>query len=291
MSSQAEACAVPAATDTEALNSVGDFEVVRHDNGETNAYVDRLAEEMPVALLYNGEPHVVMLASPQDLHDFAVGFSITEGIVEDAGEIEKVEVRPQPAGINGGVEVHITIPFPRAMAVQQRQRNLAGRSGCGLCGAAMLEDAIRQPPTVGNGPQVSADTLHDALNQIRRYQPLNAETGSIHAAAWISLDGGIELLREDIGRHNALDKLIGALMRREVFNPAAGFIIVTSRASYEMVVKTAMVGVTCMAAISAPTGLAVRLAQNSNMTLIGFARDQSHVIYSDAQQLLEQNAV
>lgn len=225
-----------------------------------------------------------MLATPQDLHDFAIGFSVTEGIVKDASEIEAIAIHAQGRGI----EVQITIPFPRAMAVQQRKRNLAGRSGCGLCGTAMLEDAIRQPPAVNSGPRIDVSNVHRALSQLRSYQPLNTETGSIHAAAWISIDGTIKLVREDVGRHNALDKLIGALLQHEDFDPANGFIIVTSRASYEMVVKTAMAGVACMVAISAPTALAVRLAKNSNMTLIGFARGDSHVVYSDPQQLLEQ---
>jgi FdhD protein len=241
---------------------------------------DCIAEEAPIALMYNGEPHVVMLATPLDLEDFALGFSLTEGIVASPGEMKSIRVYQRREGI----EVRMSIPEARCETLPDKGRNLTGRTGCGLCGARTLGQAMRQPLPVGTGVQVESSELSAALAALKDHQRLNQITGAVHAAAWVETGKGIQVVREDVGRHNALDKLIGALVRRKTdFN--GGFVIVTSRASYEMVQKCAEVGIAFMAAISGPTGLAVRLAENVGVTLIGFARGDNHVIYAHPQRL------
>jgi FdhD protein len=154
-----------------------------------------------------------------------------------------------------------------------------------LCGARMLEDAVRHPAPVGQGPTIEATGLERALDTLRAAQPVNAATGSVHAAAWVGIDGSIVLVREDVGRHNALDKLIGAMVKAQI-DPEQGFLVVTSRASYEMVTKAASAGITLMAAISAPTALAIHLAESTHLTLVGFARPGSYVVYTHPQRLL-----
>jgi FdhD protein len=250
--------------------------------GETHSsQEDCIAEEAPVALMYNGEPHVVMLATPLDLEDFALGFSLTENIVASPKEIEAIRVYQRSEGI----EVRLRIPPGRCETAADKGRNLTGRTGCGLCGARTLQQAMRRPAPVGPGVNVPSLELTRALAVLREHQRLNRLTGAVHAAAWVVPGQGIRLVREDVGRHNALDKLIGALARQNA-DFGSGFVVVTSRASYEMVQKCATVGITCMAAISAPTGLAVRLAEDTGLTLIGFARDESHVIYAHPRRLI-----
>jgi FdhD protein len=242
---------------------------------------DCIAEEAPIALMYNGEPHVVMLATPLDLEDFALGFSLTEEIVAKPEEVAAIRVFQRAEGI----EVRLRIPDARCETAAGKGRNLTGRTGCGLCGARTLEQAMHRPLPVGKGVDVTAPELAEALTALREHQRLNLLTGAVHAAAWVLPGRGIMLVREDVGRHNALDKLIGALARQRT-DFGAGFVIVTSRASYEMVQKCATVGISLMAAISAPTGLAVRLAHETRLTLIGFARDASHVVYSHPHRLI-----
>ncbi len=236
---------------------------------------------MPVALVYNDRPHVVMMATPRDLDDFALGFSLSEAIIGAASELEAVATQT----LLEGIEVRLRIPQARAEVLETRHRNLTGRTSCGLCGAQALEDAVRQPPRVGAGPWIDAGVLHRALAQLHDRQPLNVATGATHAAAWADLDGDVALLREDVGRHNALDKLIGA-MQRASERAYEGFLVVTSRASYEMVQKSATVGITLLAAISAPTALAIHLAEETGMTLIGFARPEGHVVYANPERIM-----
>jgi FdhD protein len=242
---------------------------------------DHIIEEAPVALVYNGHPHVVMLATPLDLEDFAYGFSLTEGIIEGPAEIASARVFYRSEGI----ELRIRISEERFACLPGKERNLTGRTGCGLCGAATLRQAVRHPPPVRSSVRVSVDELRQALREIHARQPLNQLTGAIHAAAWGIPGLGVLQVREDVGRHNALDKLIGVLARQRV-ERSLGFVIVTSRASYEMVQKCASVGIGFMVAISAPTGLAIRLAQETGLTLVGFARGDSHVIYTHPERLL-----
>jgi FdhD protein len=241
---------------------------------------DYIAEEVPVSLVYNGTPHVVMLATPTNLEEFALGFSITEGIINAPQELLSVRTYNR----YNGIEVHLKIPEQRAECMADKGRNLTGRTGCGLCGASTLRQAIRQPNAVAGDLSLSANELFSALTDIKQRQTLNRLTGSVHAAAWVVPGQGIVDIREDVGRHNALDKLIGLLLRSGK-NVAEGFVLVTSRASYELVQKTASVGITLLAAISAPTGLAIRLADEAGLTLIGFARDDQHVVYTHPQRL------
>jgi FdhD protein len=184
----------------------------------------------------------------------------------------------------GAADVHVSVAWERFTALLQGRRNLAGRTGCGLCGAETAADAIREVAPVPAGASVSVAQLHEAIEALKTRQPLNARTGSVHAAAWVLPDRGIQVVREDVGRHNALDKAIGALARAGA-DFAAGYMLVTSRASYEMVQKCATVGIPMLAALSAPTAFAVRLAQRSGLTLVAFARADRHVVYAHPQRL------
>jgi FdhD protein len=221
-----------------------------------------------------------MMATPMDLEDFALGFSLSEAIIESAQEFESVSVHQRLEGF----ELAVRIPGARAEAVAQRQRNLSGRSSCGLCGTQQLEDVVRHPRRVGEGPIVPGANLHRALAALDSAQPLNSRTGATHAAAWSDPGGNLMLVREDVGRHNALDKLIGAMATRATA-VNEGFLILTSRASYEMVQKAATVGIGLVVAISAPTALAIHLAESTGVTLIGFARATSHVIYAHPHRI------
>jgi len=258
--------------------------VERWKGGQHSLQQDYIAEEVPISLIYNGVPHVVMLATPTDLEEFALGFSITEGIIKSPHELLSARVYNR----SNGIEVQLKIPENRFQCLADKGRNLTGRTGCGLCGASTLQQAIRQPAPVNDGLTLSAQDLISALAEIKQRQKLNQLTGSVHAAAWAIPGQGILDIREDVGRHNALDKLIGFLLRTGK-DLSAGFVIVTSRASYEMVQKTAWVGITLLAAISAPTGLAIRLANETGLTLIGFARDDQHVVYTHPQRLTHNN--
>lgn len=254
--------------------------VRRWRDGAVESVADHVAEETPVALTYHGVPHVVMLATPSDLEDLAVGFTLSEAIVDNPAEIRSVELSQSGESL----EVRIGIASERFATLLQRTRNLTGRTGCGLCGAETVEQAIRHPPPVGKGPTENVSRLHARLAELRARQPLNGITGSVHAAAWVVPGEGIALVREDVGRHNALDKVIGALVRMQS-DLSAGYVIVTSRASYEMVQKAATVGIAFLAAVSAPTALAIRLAEESGLTLVGFAREHQHVVYAHPQRL------
>jgi len=246
--------------------------------------LDYIAEEVPISLVYNGLPHVVMLATPTDLEEFALGFSITEGIIKNPQELLSARIYNR----SNGIEVQLKIPDHRFQCLADKGRNLTGRTGCGLCGASTLSQAIRQPNPVNGDLTLSATELRSALMDIKQHQKLNQLTGAVHAAAWAVPGHGILNIREDVGRHNALDKLIGFLLRTGK-DLSAGFVVVTSRASYEMVQKTAWVGITLLAAVSAPTGLAIRLANETGLTLIGFARADQHVIYTHPQRLTHTN--
>ena len=245
---------------------------------------DFIAEEVPISLIYNQIPHVVMLATPTNLEEFALGFSITEGIIKSPHELLSARVYNR----SNGIEIQLKIPEHRFDRLSDKGRNLTGRTGCGLCGASTLQQAIRQPNTVKGELSVSAEDLRSALFDIGNHQKLNHITGAVHAAAWVVPGQGISDIREDVGRHNALDKLIGCLLRNNK-DLSSGFIIITSRASYEMVQKTAWVGISLLAAISAPTGLAIRLANETGLTLIGFARDDQHVVYTHPRRLTHNN--
>jgi FdhD protein len=263
-----------------ALEVSSEVNVDRWSRGEVTHVTDQVAEEMPVALVYHGVPHVVMLATPADLEDFAVGFTLSEGLVERPDEIRSVEVT---SGAEAA-DVKITVAWERFSGLLQRRRNLTGRTGCGLCGAETAEEAIRELQPVGPGPTVTTASLHEAIEQLATMQPINARTGSVHAAAWVIPGKGVQFVREDVGRHNALDKAIGALVRSAA-ERSEGYMLITSRASFEMVQKSATVGISFLAAFSAPTAFAVRLAQKTGLTLVAFARRDRHVVYANAERL------
>lgn len=241
---------------------------------------DYVAEEVPIALVYNNVPHVVMLATPLDLQDFALGFSLTEEILQHPSELLNIRVVQRAKGI----EVRMRIPELRFEQLHSKGRNMTGRTGCGLCGAATLEQAVRKPEPVGPGPNLGAGMMMHAFAEMQQQQTLNRLTGAAHAAAWLIPGRGITMIREDIGRHNALDKLIGSLAASGC-RYDSGCVLVTSRASYEMVQKAATVGISLMAAISAPTALAVKLAEDCGFTLVGFARSDNHVIYTHPHRI------
>jgi FdhD protein len=256
------------------------LEVERWTRGTLTHATDQIAEEMPVALVYHEVPHVVMLATPADLEDYAVGFTLSEGLVARADEIRGVEVIQGAAS----ADVKITVAWERFTQLVQRRRNLAGRTGCGLCGAETAADAIRETGPVPAGVSITSAELHVAIAQLSGRQPINARTGSVHAAAWVVPGAGIQVVREDVGRHNALDKTIGALVRASC-DFSAGYMLITSRASYEMVQKCTTLGISLLVALSAPTAFAVRLARRSGLTLVAFARADQHVVYANPQRL------
>lgn len=269
---------VMAEQETEAVHRC---QVTCWERGNLHESTETVAEELPVAMVYNGISHAVMLASPQDLEDFALGFSLSEDILSDASELFDVEIERGPKGI----EVQMRIAGQRMHALKLRRRQLLGRTGCGVCGAESLDQLCRHSPLgVPYTSQVEAGALHEAMEQLQARQFLHRLTGAVHAAGWADWTGRLGMIREDVGRHNALDKLIGALARQEI-DPASGFVVVTSRASYEMVQKTASAGVQLMAAISAPTGMAMRLAEATGVTLAGFVRPGKHVVYAHAARI------
>ena len=240
---------------------------------------DPVAEEVPVAMVYNGVSHAVMMASPCDLEDFALGFSLTEGILQRPDQLFGVTVCEVAEGI--ALELHIAGDCFAALRVHRR--NLTGRTGCGLCGTESLAQALRALPAVAPKPVPTDRAIQRALGQLREFQPLQAATGATHGAAWCTEAGRIVLAREDVGRHSALDKLIGARYRSpEGTGFEQGFALISSRASYEMVQKCASVGISTLVAVSAPTALAIRQAREAGMTLIGFARPGRHVVYAGA---------
>jgi formate dehydrogenase accessory protein FdhD len=239
---------------------------------------DAAVVETPVALLYNGLPFAVMMATPCDLEDFALGFALSEGVVAAGNEFNLVDVVRSDAG----VALHAAIPQSRYEAVQHRRRNLEGRSGCGLCGVEALQDAQRPVPRVSEPQAIAMAQVRAALDALATRQPVNARSGGVHAAGFAHAAG--LLVREDVGRHNALDKLIGAMAHAGI-DPTTGFLVITSRASYEIVHKAAMAGIGIVIAISAPTDLAIRTAAAAGITLAAFARGDALNLYTGAYRL------
>lgn len=237
---------------------------------------DLVAEEVPVAMVYNGVSHAVMMASPCDLEDFALGFSLSEGILQRPDQLFSIDIKPG----SDGIEVDMHIAGDCYARLREQRRNMAGRTGCGLCGTESLAHVVRTLDKVPPQPLPADDAVQTALQNLKNHQPLQLKTGATHGAAWCDSQGRILLAREDVGRHNALDKLIGARLRElgnQAFNN--GFALISSRASFEMVQKSASVGIGNLVAVSAPTALAIREARKSGMNLIGFARPGRHVIY------------
>ena len=215
-----------------------------------------------------------MLATAEDLEDFALGFSLSEEILSDANELYGVEINIR----HNGIELHCEIASERFAQLKERRRTLAGKTGCGLCGAENLAQAMRYPKPISVNHTFASKRILLGLQAIKTQQALQQKTGATHASAYVLADGTIALLREDVGRHNALDKLVGALAKSTL--DKTGFILTTSRASFEMVQKTATAGVGMLVAVSAPTGLAVRVAKVCGLALVGFARENRYVVYS-----------
>lgn len=254
--------------------------VLRMREGRLAELEDMVVDEAPVALVYNGVSHAVMMATPADLEDFALGFSLSEGILAHPGECYGIEVETGPDGI----ALQVEIASGAFMRLKERRRTLAGRTGCGLCGIDSLQQVCRPLPHLPPARGFHAAGVRAALAAIGPEQRLTRLTGAAHAAAWCAMDGAIRLVREDVGRHNALDKLVGAMRRQEV-DPGAGFVLITSRVSFEMAQKTAMAGVSALVGMSAPTLAAVELAQTAGMTLLAFARGSDFVCYAHPHAL------
>ncbi|MCB1756587.1 MAG: formate dehydrogenase accessory sulfurtransferase FdhD [Gammaproteobacteria bacterium] len=240
---------------------------------------DHVAQEVPIALVYNGISQAVMMATPLDLEDFALGFSIAEDIVENPGEIRAIETETTDQGI----QLHLEISSRRFAALKERRRTLAGRSGCGLCGIESLQQVARPPRKVQHQPPPPAAAVENAVSSLEYYQPIKSLTGSLHAAAWCGTDGEVLLVREDVGRHNALDKLIGALAAEKSPRPDKGFALISSRAGFEMVQKASMANIATLIAVSAPTTLAIELANRAGLNLLGFARPGQYVLYTETE--------
>lgn len=255
-------------------------QVLRMRQGNLTTTDDMVVDEQPVALVYNGISHAVMMATPADLEDFALGFSLSEGIIANRGECYGMDVEDGPAGIS----VEIEIASGAFMGLKERRRTLAGRTGCGLCGVDSLDQVCRPLPALAPARGFSAAGVRRALAEIGPRQALTRLTGAAHAAAWCGMDGALRIVREDVGRHNALDKVIGAMARAEA-DPADGFFLITSRVSFEMAQKASLAGVAALVGMSAPTLAAVELADAAGMTLLAFARGSDFVCYAHADAL------
>ncbi|MDP3257434.1 MAG: formate dehydrogenase accessory sulfurtransferase FdhD [Bosea sp. (in: a-proteobacteria)] len=246
----------------------------RYRDDDPLARDTEVAVEWPVNIRYGSLPYAVMMATPLDLEDFVTGFSLTEGIIESAGEIRGIDIIAEPEAIT----LEVNLAPDRFRTHLGRQRRLSGRTSCGVCG---IEDASQLPrarPGPARRASLGATAVATAVATIKNHQPLHGRTRSVHAAAWSDLDGRILMAREDVGRHNALDKLIGAVLRAGL-SPAEGFIVVTSRASFEMVEKASILGAPALVSVSAPTSLAISRAQASGLILVSVARDDGCEVF------------
>lgn len=237
-------------------------------------------EEVPVAFRVNCTDYAVMLASPADLEDFAHGFLRSEGVIRRPSDIVHLQIVSRPEGL----VVRVTLRDEHALRDDPSERRVAGMTGCGLCGVETLRQAIKHMPWLRDGSPISPAAVSQAVAALHDWQPHNAASGALHAAAFSDQEGRIRLSREDVGRHNALDKLIGALSRGAC-DPASGFVVMTSRCSFELVQKAARCGIRLLCTVSAPTALAVRLAQQANMSLITMARSGELLLLSGERRL------
>jgi len=251
--------------------------IVRNPEGEL-AQSDWIAEEVAVALVYNGISHAVMMLTPQDLADFAMGFSLTEGILTSTKQLRSLELVESELGI----EVRMEIATEAFVNLKQRRRQLSGRTGCGICGLESLT-AVQPDVAIRDArPMPSYQLIEKAAAKLKGSQQIQSQCGAVHAAALFDDNAELVSIREDVGRHNALDKLLGAIALNKQEDKLAGFVLVSSRASFEMVSKAAKCGIHTLVAVSAPTKMAITLAKQANMNLIGFVRPQRQVVYVQA---------
>lgn len=253
---------------------------VHLDGGASSNETAPVAEEVPVAFVYGGKPHVVMMCTPADLEDLAVGFTLSEEVVARAADITRLDVVRHARG----VEVQLEVPPDAQARIAERTRALAGRTGCGLCGIDAIDSAIRMPRAVASKATFTHAAITRAGDALAAQQPVNNDTRAVHAAAFADASGALVVVREDVGRHNALDKVIGALARART-DASGGFFVVTSRASYELVQKVAVAGAPLLAAVSRPTGLAIRFAEEAGLTLVGVLRGSSANVYTHAGRI------
>ena len=234
-----------------------------------------IPEETAVALTYNGGSYAVMMATPQNLRDFAIGFSLSEGVIQSPADIESFEI----VDLDDGIELRMWLQSSKAERLSERRRHIAGPTGCGLCGIDSIAEAVRPAAVVAQGRSFAPREIMAAMQSIPALQAINIETRAVHAAAFWTPARGIVSLREDVGRHNALDKLAGALAQQQV-STSEGMVLLTSRVSVEMVQKTAAMGAPLMVAVSAPTALAIRMADTAGITLAAIARADGFEIFT-----------
>ena len=260
--------------------SLDQIEIFKSDSIEI-PHQEAVAEETPVAVTFNGISHAVMMTSPQDLDDFAYGFSISEGLVKNIDDIFSIEMNQ----VDQGIELNIEISSEAFMNLKDLRKNLAGRTGCGICGSESLSQIfIESENKILNNSLFDLNTIHSALQKFGNNQIIKNKTGSTHACSLFNNKGDILCTREDVGRHNALDKLIGFTLKTKI-NLEDTFLVISSRASFEMIQKSSFIGCQLIVAISAPTALAVRLANNMNITLAGFAKNKVFNVYTHKNRL------
>jgi FdhD protein len=240
-----------------------------------------IPEETALALTYNGGTYAVMMGTPQNLRDFAVGFSLSEGVVQSPEDIESLDIVP----LDDGIELRMWLRQSHADRLSERRRHIAGPTGCGICGIDSIAEAVRPAAIVAPGRSFSPQQIIAAMQSLPRLQAINVETRAVHAAAFWMPGRGILALREDVGRHNALDKLAGALARSKI-SASEGMVLLTSRVSVEMVQKAAAMGAPLMVAVSAPTALAVRMADTAGITLAAIARADGFEVFTHAKRIV-----
>src|SRR5258707_8153 len=239
-----------------------------------------IPEETAVAVTYNGGTYAVMMTTPQDLEDFAVGFSLNEGVISSSADIDSLDI----VRLDDGVELRMWLSKPKADRLQERRRHITGPTGCGLCGIDSIAEAMRPATVIGQGQQFSSEQIMAAMQKLPLLQKLNTETRAVHAAAFWGSTNGIVALREDVGRHNALDKLSGALARAPLV-ASKGIILLTSRISVELVQKSAAIGAPIVVSVSAPTALAVRMADAAGITLAAIARADGFEVFTHPHRI------
>lgn len=261
-----------------------ELRVRRHEGGKVETRADHVGQEWPVALVFNGISHAVMMCTPRDLEAFAVGFAISEGIVARNSDIQDIEVVFREDTDLPHAEVNLTVVQQAFAGLKDKRRALAGRTGCGVCGIESIDLLDLNPervPDTGFVRRLAPDAIARAARELPQHQALTMLTGGLHAAAWCDAQGTILYAFEDVGRHNALDKLIGQLVLARA-DTHQGFVFLSSRASYELVRKAARVGIPMLATISAPSSLAIAIAQRAGLRLVSFCRESGYVDYETA---------